>query len=106
MFAGAAGCVYTWVIGFVSPDSFPVTLSITLLAGLVVGGLSSMWGPLLGGLFVMFVPNISQGVNEAAPGVIFGLLIIAVMYVAPTGLAGLAGRAAHSIGKTRIFKKD
>jgi branched-chain amino acid transport system permease protein len=100
MFAGAAGCLYTWVIGFVSPDSFTVNLSITLLAGLVVGGLGSMWGPLLGGLFVMFVPSLSQDLNKAAPGVIFGLLIIAVMYVAPTGLAGLAGRAAQSFNKT------
>ncbi|MEU4571662.1 branched-chain amino acid ABC transporter permease [Nonomuraea sp. NPDC023979] len=100
MFAGIAGCLYTWVIGFVSPDSFVVNLSITLLAGLVVGGLGSLSGPVLGALFVMFVPSISQDVNEAAPGVIFGLLIIAVMYVAPTGLAGLAGRAANSIKKT------
>ncbi|MGW0478030.1 branched-chain amino acid ABC transporter permease [Nonomuraea sp. NPDC003214] len=100
MFAGTAGCLYTWVIGFVSPDSFVVNLSITLLAGLVVGGLGSLSGPVLGALFVMFVPSISQDVNEAAPGVIFGLLIIAVMYVAPTGLAGLAGRAANSIKKT------
>ncbi|WP_327109299.1 branched-chain amino acid ABC transporter permease [Nonomuraea glycinis] len=100
LFAGAAGCVYTWVIGFVSPDSFVVTLSITLLAGIVVGGLGSQAGPLFGALFVMFVPSISQDVNKAAPGVIFGLLIIAVMYVAPTGLAGLAGRAADSLKKT------
>ena len=100
MFAGAAGCLYTWVIGFVSPDSFTVNLSITMLAGIVVGGLGSMWGPLLGGLFVMFVPSLAQDINKAAPGVIFGLLIIAVMYVAPTGLAGLAGRAAHSFDKT------
>jgi branched-chain amino acid transport system permease protein len=99
MLAGAAGCVYTWVIGFVSPDSFPVTLSITLLAGIVVGGLGSMSGPVLGALFVMFVPNFSQDINEAAPGVIFGLLIIGVMYVAPTGLAGLAGRAGNSLRK-------
>ncbi|MGN9843144.1 branched-chain amino acid ABC transporter permease [Nonomuraea sp. H19] len=97
MFAGAAGCVYTWVIGFVSPDSFTVNLSITLLAGLVVGGLGTMAGPVLGGLFVMFVPSISQEINDAAPGVIFGLLIIAVMYVAPTGLAGLAGRLIRKI---------
>jgi branched-chain amino acid transport system permease protein len=97
MFAGVAGCVYTWVIGFVSPDSFALTLSITLLAGLVVGGLGSLLGPLLGALFVMFVPSISQDVNEAAPGVIFGLLIIAVMYVAPTGLAGLAERLIKKI---------
>ncbi|GAA3545235.1 hypothetical protein GCM10022419_026840 [Nonomuraea rosea] len=97
MFAGAAGCLYTWVIGFVSPDSFTVNLSITLLAGIVVGGLGSLSGPLLGALFVMFVPGISQDINDAAPGVIFGLLIIAVMYVAPTGLAGLAGRLLKKI---------
>jgi branched-chain amino acid transport system permease protein len=104
MFAGAAGCVYTWVIGFVSPDSFALTLSITLLASIVVGGLGSFAGPLLGGLFMMFVPSISQDVNDAAPGVIFGLLIIAVMYIAPTGLAGLAGRVARSI--TKILRKE
>ncbi|SDJ35466.1 branched-chain amino acid ABC transporter permease [Nonomuraea jiangxiensis] len=97
MFAGAAGCVYTWVIGFVSPDSFTVNLSITMLAGLVVGGLGTLFGPLLGALFVMFVPSISQDINDAAPGVIFGLLIIAVMYVAPTGLAGLAERLIKKI---------
>ncbi|MBF6179513.1 branched-chain amino acid ABC transporter permease [Nocardia otitidiscaviarum] len=98
MFAGIAGCVYTWVIAFVSPDSFATGLSITLLAGLVVGGLGSLWGPLLGGLFVMYVPSLAQDVNQAAPGVVFGLLLIAVMYLAPTGLAGLAGRAARWIG--------
>jgi branched-chain amino acid transport system permease protein len=100
LFAGLAGCVYTWVIGFVSPDTFTVNLSIMLLAGIVVGGLGSLWGPLLGGLFVQFVPSLSQDINKAAPGVIFGLLIIAVMYVAPTGLAGLAGRAARSFNRT------
>lgn len=101
MFAGAAGGIYTWPIGFVSPDSFTVNVSITFLAAIVVGGLGSHWGPLLGGLFMVFVPSLSQDINKAAPGVIFGLLIIAVMYVAPTGLAGTAGRAAHWFNKTR-----
>ncbi|MFK4148434.1 branched-chain amino acid ABC transporter permease [Streptomyces sp. NPDC004065] len=92
MFAGVAGCLYTWVIGFVSPDSFGFVLSITLLAGLVVGGLGSLYGPLLGAAFVMYVPSVSQDLSDAAPGVVFGLLIIVVMFVAPTGLAGLPGR--------------
>ncbi|MFF9815318.1 branched-chain amino acid ABC transporter permease [Streptomyces sp. NPDC014006] len=97
MFAGVAGCLYTWVIGFVSPDSFSFVLSITLLAGLVVGGLGSLYGPLLGGAFVMYVPSVSQDVSEAAPGVVFGLLIIIVMFVAPTGLAGLPGRVLGAV---------
>lgn len=92
MLAGIAGAVYVWVIGFVSPDSFTVLLSITLLAGLVVGGLGSMSGAVFGAFFVQFVPSVSQDLNEAAPGVIFGLLIIVVMFAAPTGFAGLLRR--------------
>ncbi|HEX2313940.1 MAG TPA: branched-chain amino acid ABC transporter permease [Thermomonospora sp.] len=99
MFAGVAGCVNTWVIAFVSPDSFTSTLSIMLLAGIVVGGLGSLAGPLLGGAFVLYVPSLSQGINRAAPGVVFGLLLIVVMVAAPTGLAGLAGRAGSSIDR-------
>ncbi|MFI9809980.1 branched-chain amino acid ABC transporter permease [Streptomyces sp. NPDC052301] len=99
MFAGVAGCLYTWVIGFVSPDSFSFVLSITLLAGLVVGGLGSLYGPLLGAAFVMYVPSVSQDVSEAAPGVVFGLLIITVMLVAPTGLAGLPGRVLGAVAR-------
>ncbi|MFI1168910.1 branched-chain amino acid ABC transporter permease [Streptomyces sp. NPDC020801] len=102
MFAGVAGCLYTWVIGFVSPDSFSFVLSITLLAGLVVGGLASLYGPLLGAAFVMYVPSVSQDLNEAAPGVVFGLLIIAVMFVAPTGLAGLPGRVREAAGRRPV----
>ena len=97
MLAGAAGAVNTWVIAFVSPDSFTATLSILLLAGIVVGGLGSTAGPLLGGAFVMFVPALAQDVNQAAPGVVFGLVIILIMYVAPTGLAGLISRAGRSL---------
>lgn len=97
MFAGVAGCLYTWVIGFVSPDSFGFVLSITLLAALVVGGLGSLYGPLLGGAFVMYVPSLSQDISEAAPGVVFGLLIITVMFVAPTGLAGLPVRVLSAV---------
>lgn len=97
MLAGAAGAVNTWVIAYVSPDSFTANLSIMLLAGIVVGGLGSTFGPLLGGAFVLFVPTLAQGVNQAAPGVVFGVLLILIMYVAPTGLAGLAGRAGRSL---------
>ncbi|MDL4821107.1 branched-chain amino acid ABC transporter permease [Actinomadura opuntiae] len=104
MLAGAAGAVNTWVIAFVSPDSFTVNLSIMLLAGIVVGGLGSTFGPLLGGAFVMYVPSFSQGLNEAAPNVVFGLLIIAVMFLAPTGLAGLAGRAGRILHRLQAKK--
>lgn len=93
MLAGLAGVVFTWTIGYVSPDSFTIVLSIELLAALVVGGLGSVWGPLLGAVFLVFIPNISEDINQAAPGIAFGALLILAMYVFPGGVAGV-GRMA------------
>ena len=89
MYAGVAGGLSTWVIGFLSPDSFTITVSIQFLAALVVGGLATVSGPLFGAAFLVFVPNISQDLNDAAPGIAFGALLILAMYVAPGGIAGL-----------------
>lgn len=93
MLAGLAGVLFTWTIGYVSPDSFTIVLSIELLAALVVGGLGSVWGPLLGAVFLVFIPNVSQDINQAAPGIAFGALLILAMYVFPGGVAGV-GRTA------------
>ncbi|MCK2215816.1 branched-chain amino acid ABC transporter permease [Actinomadura sp. ATCC 31491] len=97
MYAGAAGALYTWTTGFVAPDTFTLSLSVTLLAGVVIGGLATPAGPLLGALVVAAVPAAAQELNPAAPGVVSGLLIIVMIYVAPTGLAGLLRRAAWSV---------
>jgi len=89
MYAGVAGGLSTWVIGFLSPDSFAVAVSIQFLAALVVGGLGTIFGPLFGAAFLVFIPNVSQDINDAAPGIAFGALLILAMYVAPGGVAGL-----------------
>ncbi|WP_084960309.1 branched-chain amino acid ABC transporter permease [Thermoactinospora rubra] len=101
MYAGAAGALYTWTVGFVSPDSFTLSLSVTLLAGAVIGGLATLAGPLLGALVVMAVPAVAQELSPAAPGIVSGLLIVLVVQAAPTGLAGLLRRAAWSLAGRR-----
>lgn len=92
MYAGVAGVLFTWAIGFVSPDSFTVVLSIQILVALVVGGLASIWGALFGAVFLVFVPNVAENVNQAAPGIAFGALLIVVLFIAPGGIAGLGRR--------------
>ncbi|MDX1619350.1 MAG: branched-chain amino acid ABC transporter permease [Nitriliruptorales bacterium] len=92
MYAGLAGVLFTWTIGFVSPDSFTIVLSIELLAALVVGGLGSIWGPLVGATFLVFIPNVAEDINQAAPGIAFGALLILAMYVFPGGVAGVGRR--------------
>jgi branched-chain amino acid transport system permease protein len=87
-YTGVAGALSGITIAFVAPDSFSVFLSITLLTGVVIGGLATIPGAIFGALFIQFVPNWAQDISKAAPGAIFGIFLIAFMYVMPHGIAG------------------
>ena len=73
---GGGGALSAVVIAFVAPDSFNVFLSITLLVGIVIGGLASISGAIFGALFIQFVPNWAQDISKAAPWAIFGVFLI------------------------------
>jgi branched-chain amino acid transport system permease protein len=88
MFTGVAGALGGIAVAFVAPDSFTIFLSITLMVGMVIGGLASISGAFYGALFVQFVPNIADQISRAAPWAIYGILMIAFMYVMPTGISG------------------
>ena len=88
-YTGVAGALGAIVIQFVAPDSFTVFLSITLLVGVVVGGLASIPGAIFGGLFVQFVPNLAEQISKSAPWAIYGAFLIAFMYLMPYGVWGL-----------------
>jgi branched-chain amino acid transport system permease protein len=100
LFTGVAGALGAIAVAFVAPDSFTVFLSITLLVGMVVGGLASIPGALFGALFVQFVPNFADQISKAAPWAIYGAVIILFMYVMPGGVAG-AIRLAHERWQAR-----
>ena len=92
MVTGIAGSLSAIVVGFVSPDSFTVFLSITLFTGLVVGGAATIAGPVFGAIFITFLPNVAEQISKAAPGVIYGVVLIAFMFLLPAGVAGGLGR--------------
>jgi branched-chain amino acid transport system permease protein len=91
MFTGVAGSLGAIVIQFVAPDSFGIFVSIYFFVGLVVGGVSSIGGAILGGLFIEFVPNLAEQVSKAAPGAVYGVILIAVMFLMPGGAASFIG---------------
>src|SRR3984957_18004826 len=106
LYAGVAGGLSAITVGFVSPDSFGLALSLALLVGNGVGGLASIGGAIFGALFIEFVPNYADQLSvyfgesaKALPGAIYGLLLILFMAVAPSGVAG-AMRAA-----VRVFDR-
>ncbi len=84
-----AGALAALITGFVSPDSFSFVLSIQLLVGGVVGGISSILGTVFGAGFIELLPNLAKQVSDSAPGVIYGVLLIACMKLMPGGAAGL-----------------
>jgi branched-chain amino acid transport system permease protein len=88
LYTGVAGALGAIAVQFVAPDSFGFFLSITLLTGVVIGGLASISGAFFGALFIQFIPNIADEISKAAPWAIYGIVLIAFMYVMPTGVAG------------------
>jgi branched-chain amino acid transport system permease protein len=100
-YTGVAGALGAIAIQFVAPDSFTVFLSITLLVGVVVGGLASIPGAIFGGLFVQFVPNLAEQISRAAPWAIYGVFLIAFMYLMPYGVWGLVRALYQRIGQIR-----
>jgi branched-chain amino acid transport system permease protein len=95
LYAGVAGGLSAIAVGFVSPESFGLSLSLSFLVGIVVGGLASLGGVLFGALFIEFVPNLADQLSvnfgesaKALPGAIYGLLLILIMAAMPTGVAG------------------
>jgi len=89
LYTGVAGALGAIVIQFVAPDSFTFTFAIALFVGLVVGGVGSIPGALFGGLFVLFVPNIAEQVSKGLAGAVYGVILILVIYLMPSGSAGL-----------------
>ena len=88
MFTGVAGALGAIAVAFVAPDSFTVFLSLSLMVGMVIGGLASISGAFFGALVVQFVPNVADHISKAAPGAIYGAMLILFMYVMPTGIVG------------------
>jgi branched-chain amino acid transport system permease protein len=89
LYTGVAGALGAIVVQFVAPDSFTFVLSIGLFVGLVVGGVGWLPGALFGGAFVMFVPNVAESVSKGLSGAVYGGILILVIYVMPSGVAGL-----------------
>jgi branched-chain amino acid transport system permease protein len=90
-FTGVAGALSAIVIGFVAPESFSLFLSLSFLVGSAVGGIATIGGAIVGGLFIEFVPNLANDISDAAPWAIYGLAMLVFMYAMPRGVVGSLG---------------
>ena len=88
LYTGVAGALGAIIVQFVAPDSFTLVLSIGFLVGLVVGGVGWLPGAIFGGAFLLFVPNVAESVSKGLSGAVYGLILIGLIYVMPSGAAG------------------
>ena len=92
MFAGVAGGLYQQLNGPISVDTFSIDTSITLLLMVVLGGVGSVSGPLLGTTVLTVIPiilNQAAGSGGKTKDLIYGVILLGVVLLVPRGLAGL-----------------
>jgi branched-chain amino acid transport system permease protein len=119
-YAGVAGSLFAISTFFVTPETFAVLLSVYLVVGLVAGGLGSLSGAIGGAALVFYLQNHAEAVARWAnhlPGlsvdpkqqgissVVFGVVLIAVMLVLPTGVGGLLRRVLRPL-TTRLYTRS
>ncbi len=87
---GLAGALFGMYVGALSPDSsFTLLDAIQFLTGLVLGGVATQFGPLVGAFAVVFLPYWSSNITGGPlSGVIFGVVLIALVFVMPEGIVG------------------
>jgi len=115
-YAGVAGALFAVANTYVNPDTFPIALSIFLLVGVVVGGLGGLSGLVFGAIFIEFLPLWAQGedlgshlpgflVDETkkpgGPAIVYGVVLILLMFVLPSGVGGLFRRVGEAFTRRR-----
>ncbi len=110
-FAGVAGAMYSYTMGYIHPEHFTLLLSVQYLAMIIVGGLGTILGSIFGAVFIILVPELIKAIARASEVLIpalkgkydeewniaaFGLLIMIFLIFESDGLYGIWGRIKTS----------
>ena len=98
--AALAGCFYAFLLGAVSPESFDLLVTVEQLVYVVVGGLGSVAGSVLGPLVLEAVPELSRSLDKYRE-LFFGVFLLVILILAPGGLAGLFRSGFRRLGGGR-----
>lgn len=111
-YAGVAGALLASMVGFIEPGSFDLSLSVQYIAMILIGGVATISGSLLGAAFVVLLPRLVQELPRFLPFVtgaqtggflttaqleqiIYGSLIVVFLVFEPRGLYGIWTRARN-----------
>ena len=83
--AGAAGCFYASFVGTLVPDAFFITESFSMLAMVIVGGMGTLIGPVLGAILLTVLPELLRGIGDLRL-IVYGAAVALVVLFMPGGL--------------------
>ncbi|MEV4319129.1 branched-chain amino acid ABC transporter permease [Actinocrispum sp. NPDC049592] len=96
---GVGGCLFAiYLASLVAHDSFTLLNAVALLIGLVIGGQATRSGPIVGALAVVYIPYYTSDIGQGqAAAVLFGVVLIAIVFIAPEGVIGGLGRLVRRV---------
>jgi ABC-type branched-subunit amino acid transport system ATPase component/ABC-type branched-subunit amino acid transport system permease subunit len=94
---GLAGGLYAPLMGYIAPSSFMFSQSIIFLFAVIVGGVGWTLGPVFGALVTVLLPELLSGLAEYRL-LFFGVLLAAVLLLAPSGIVGALARFVPKFG--------
>jgi ABC-type branched-subunit amino acid transport system ATPase component len=89
--AGLAGSIFATISNFISPESFPFFQSIVFLLVVIIGGVETVLGPVIGAIIVVLLPEFLSFLAEYRL-LFVGVLLLVILLVTPDGVAGTIGR--------------
>jgi len=87
-FAGLAGAFYAHYVRFISPDTFTLNETFTILTMVVIGGLGTFYGPIIGGVLFTFLPELLRAIADYRM-MIYGLMMSVAIIFMPEGIIGV-----------------
>lgn len=103
--AGLAGGVYQLALGATTPDTFAVTLSLSMVTAAILGGIRSLWGAAIGAAFVVYVPDEAAALGDSAPQFVYAAALLLVIYALPQGVTSIPGRARLAVANAQTTTK-
>jgi branched-chain amino acid transport system permease protein len=94
LYTGLAGALSAFIVGFLDPQEFSFFLSIQFITIIILGGLASLLGSVLGACFLIFLPELLAGL-DVWQALVYGLIMVATILFMPFGLSGAIRRYAY-----------
>lgn len=97
VYASAAGSLFAHFVGFISPEVFGLPMVVLGFTMLYLGGIGTIWGPVMGAVIASLLPELFRGLKETQD-IAYSVVLILMLIFVPGGLAGLLQRFSRRAG--------